>query len=160
MTSYVLAVCFPGLRELCCSLLFFSCSSLLQGCHPSQRREAYRGGPGASERAVALKLRWENEHGKTDELEDNRSRLVMMCLRTHWTQHKAVDPTFDLDSSMKWDTDHTAETLCEEWVLLCISWHNTLQDLTAKHPWSIQIEQFSISSCRLLRLVFQLSSAS
>ena len=35
---------------------------------------------------------------------------------------------------MKWDTDHIAETLCEEWVLLGISWHNTLQDLTAKHP--------------------------
>ena len=75
-----------------------------------------------------------NEHCKTDKLEDNHSRLIMMCLRTHWTQHKAVDPTFDLGSSMKWDTDHIVETLCEEWVLLCISWHNTLQDLTAKHP--------------------------
>ena len=75
-----------------------------------------------------------NEHGKTDELEDNRSRLVMMCLRMHWTQHKAVDLTFDLGSSMKWDTDHIVVTLCEEWVLLGISWHNTLQDLTAKHP--------------------------
>ena len=32
------------------------------------------------------------------------------------TEDEAVDPMFDLDSSMKSDTDHIAETFCEEWV--------------------------------------------
>ena len=32
------------------------------------------------------------------------------------TKDKAVDPTFDLDSNIKSDTDHIAETFCEEWV--------------------------------------------
>ncbi len=31
-------------------------------------------------------------------------------------EDEAVDPTFDLDSSMKSDTDHIAETFCEDWV--------------------------------------------
>ena len=32
------------------------------------------------------------------------------------TKDKAVDPTFDLDLNIKLDTDHIAETFCEEWV--------------------------------------------
>ena len=56
------------------------------------------------------------ERGETDGQEDNFSRLVMMSEDTLDTEDEAVDPTFDLDSSMKSDTDHIAETFCEEWV--------------------------------------------
>ena len=57
-----------------------------------------------------------NERGETDGQEDNLSRLVMMSEDALDTEDEAVDPTFDLDSSMKSDTDHIAETICEEWV--------------------------------------------
>ena len=57
-----------------------------------------------------------NERGETDGQEDDLSRLVMMSEDALDTEDEAVDPTFDLDSSMKSDTDHIAETICEEWV--------------------------------------------
>ena len=32
------------------------------------------------------------------------------------TEDKAVDPSFDLNSSMKCDVDHLIESFCEDWV--------------------------------------------
>lgn len=57
-----------------------------------------------------------NEQGEADGQEDDLSRLVTMSDDALDTEDKAVDPTFDLDSSMKSDADHIAETFCEEWV--------------------------------------------
>ena len=58
-----------------------------------------------------------NERSETDSREDDLSRLVTMSEDALDTEGEAVDPTFDLDSSMKSDTDHIAERFCEEWVL-------------------------------------------
>ena len=57
-----------------------------------------------------------NERSETDSREDDLSRLVTMSEDALDTEDEAGDPTFDLDSSMKSDTDHIAETYCEEWL--------------------------------------------
>ena len=48
--------------------------------------------------------------------EDDLAQLVSISEDVLDTDDEAVDPSFDLDSSMKSDVDHLEESLCEEWV--------------------------------------------
>ena len=43
--------------------------------------------------------------------------LAQMSEEALDTEDETVDPSFDLDSSMKSDYDHKVEEFCEEWVL-------------------------------------------
>lgn len=52
-----------------------------------------------------------------DREEADLSLLVSMPEDALDTEDEAVDPTFDLDSSIMSDTDHTVENFCEDWVL-------------------------------------------
>lgn len=49
--------------------------------------------------------------------EDNLAYLVTMPEDTLDTDVEAVDPCFDLDSSIKSNVDHLEECFCEEWSL-------------------------------------------
>ena len=44
------------------------------------------------------------------------SQLVAMPNDALDTDDEVVDPSFDLDSSVRCDTDHIVETFCEDWV--------------------------------------------
>ena len=48
--------------------------------------------------------------------EDDLARLVTMPEDVLDTDDEDIDPSFDLDSSMKADTDHLEENFCEEWI--------------------------------------------
>ena len=47
---------------------------------------------------------------------DDLDTLVTMSGEALDTDDEEVDPSFDLDLSIKSDTDYTDETFCEEWV--------------------------------------------
>ena len=44
------------------------------------------------------------------------AQLIVMPEDALDTDDETVDPSFDLDSSIKSDVDHTVETFCEDWV--------------------------------------------
>ena len=82
--------------------------SLAKAREAKRRRESDEAATSSAEIEVRI------ERDKTDGQEDDLSRLVTMSEDALDTEDEAVDPTFDLDSSMKSDTDHIAETFCEE----------------------------------------------
>ena len=82
----------------------------------AKAREAKRRQESDEAATSSAKIEVRNEHGETDGREDDLFRLVTMSEDALDTEDEPVDPTFDLDSSMKSDTDHIAETFCEEWV--------------------------------------------
>ena len=47
---------------------------------------------------------------------DDLAQLVTMSEDALDTDDEAVDPSFDLDSSMKSDADHLQESFCEDWI--------------------------------------------
>ena len=47
-------------------------------------------------------------------VEDDLSHLTTMSEAMLDKEDKAVDPSFDLDSSMKCDVDHLIESFCED----------------------------------------------
>ena len=47
---------------------------------------------------------------------DDLAQLVTMSEDALDTDGEAVDPSFDLDSSMKSDADHLQESFCEDWI--------------------------------------------
>ena len=55
-------------------------------------------------------------HGETDAQEGDLSALLTMSEDALDTDDEAVDPYFDLDTSMKSDIDHLVESFCEDWV--------------------------------------------
>lgn len=81
-----------------------------------QAREAKRRRKSGEAATSSADIEVRNEQGEADGQEDDLSRLVTMSDDALDTEDEAVDPTFDLDSSMKSDADHIAETFCEEWV--------------------------------------------
>ena len=74
--------------------------SLLKAREAKTRRESDKAATSSTEIEVR------NNRGKTDGREDDLSRLVTMSEDALDTEDEAVDPTFDLESSMKWDTEH------------------------------------------------------
>ena len=53
---------------------------------------------------------------EADPRQDDLAQLLSMPEEALDTDDEAVDPSFDLDSSMKSDVDHLEENFCEEWV--------------------------------------------
>lgn len=49
-------------------------------------------------------------------IQDDLSALITMSDEALDTEDETVDPTFNLDDSMKSDTDHMCENFCEDWV--------------------------------------------
>ena len=82
----------------------------------AKAREAKRQRESDEAATSSAEIEVRNERGETDGREDGLSRFVMMSEDALDTEDEAVDPTFDLDSSMKSDSDHIAETFCEEWM--------------------------------------------
>ena len=81
-----------------------------------QARETKRRRKSGEAATSSADIEVRNEQGEADGQEDDLSRLVTMSDDALDTEDEAVDPTFDLDSSIKLDADHIAETFCEEWV--------------------------------------------
>ena len=48
--------------------------------------------------------------------EDDLVELAMMSVEVLDTDDEEVNPTFNLDSCMKSDSDHVVELFCDEWV--------------------------------------------
>ena len=72
-------------------------------------REAKRR-PVLGEGSTEIELRSETE------AQSDLAGLVVMSEEALDTDEESVDPTFDLDSSMKSDVDHIVESFCEDWV--------------------------------------------
>ena len=53
---------------------------------------------------------------EADPRQDDLAQLLSMPEDTLDTDDEAIDPSFDLDSSMKSDFNHIVENFCEEWV--------------------------------------------
>ena len=68
-------------------------------------------GEGAS---VGAESEVRSQRGDTYSVEDDLSHLVTMSEDALDTEDEAVDPSFDLDSSMKCDVDHLIESFCED----------------------------------------------
>lgn len=63
----------------------------------------------------------ENQEGEHAEIElrsgtEAHAGLVVMSEEALDTEDESVDPTFDLDSSIKSDVDHIVKSFCEDWV--------------------------------------------
>ena len=58
----------------------------------------------------------QTERGGTDDDTGELTGLLAMPGTALDTDDEAVDPTFDLDSSMKSDTDHIMESFCDDWI--------------------------------------------
>ena len=56
------------------------------------------------------------ERGNSDDEPEGLTGLLAMPGTALDTDEEAVDPTFDLDSGMKSDTDHIIENFCDDWV--------------------------------------------
>ena len=69
---------------------------------PNWRRAQHSGGSGLHTRS-----------GDADFGEDDFAQLVTM---PEDALDEDIDPSFDLDSSMKADADHLEENYCEEWI--------------------------------------------
>ena len=48
---------------------------------------------------------------------DNMENLLNLSQEAANTDDEGQDPSFNLDSSLKSDTQHQIETICEEWVV-------------------------------------------
>ena len=70
-------------------------------------------GEGTSSTAV---IEVQTERGGTDDDTGELTGLLAMPGTALDTDDEAVDPTFDLDSSMKSDTDHIMESFCDDWI--------------------------------------------
>ena len=58
----------------------------------------------------------ENQPGVGDDIREI-SELAQMSDDALNTEDESIDPTFDLDSSIKVDYNHMMESFCEDWVL-------------------------------------------
>ena len=74
-----------------------------------RRRESGEGASGSAEIEVRI------GHGETDAQEGDLSALLTMSEDALDTDDEAVDPSVDLDTSMKSDIDHLVESFCEDW---------------------------------------------
>ena len=86
------------------------------------RSKRQRAGEKNTKKARAKKGRIEVGEGSSAGLEESGEVHGLLELATMSgdaldTEDEAVDPSFDLDSSMKDDVDHMIEAFCEEWVL-------------------------------------------
>ena len=80
-------------------------------------REAKRGRETGEDASNSTEIEVRSGNGGAEAQKDELARLVSMSEDALDTEDEAVDPTFDLDSSMKSDTDHMVESFCENWVL-------------------------------------------
>jgi len=72
-----------------------------------QARETKRRRKSGEAATSSADIKVQNEQGEADGQEDDLSRLVTMSDDALDTEDEAVDPMFDLDSSMKSDANHT-----------------------------------------------------